>query len=189
VRDGIKKRLWPTLIVTALLGNVILGIFLVRVANSDPSFAVEPDYYRKAVGWDSVRQQAEINRELGWIATAHLPAVQPGEPEAIEIELTDDSGRPITNATVNIEAMPVAFANRVNSGRLNVTSDPGRYSGNVVVDLTGLWEFRLVATRDDVRFTHTIRLEVFSDSAAQLVTVAPGDADIERLEAGMRATP
>ena len=28
-----------------------------RIANDDPSFAIEPDYYRKAVTWDSTLAQ------------------------------------------------------------------------------------------------------------------------------------
>ena len=39
---------------------------MVYVATSDGSFAVEPDYYQKALHWDDARSAAAENAGLGW---------------------------------------------------------------------------------------------------------------------------
>ena len=43
--------------------RVVLVLFAV-VASRDPSFAVEPDYYRKSLEWDATAAQARASKPL-----------------------------------------------------------------------------------------------------------------------------
>ena len=51
---------------TVLALTVAGNLWVMRIANADPSFSVEPDYYRKAVDWDSTMAQRARNEALGW---------------------------------------------------------------------------------------------------------------------------
>ena len=51
------SRLWPWAIGAVLLITVAANLALFHVAGSDPSFVIEPDYYAKAVAWDSTMAQ------------------------------------------------------------------------------------------------------------------------------------
>ena len=63
---------WP-LGITALLALFVgVNVYLMRVANDDPSFSVEPDYYHKAVVFDSTIAQERRNVVLGWRASTSI---------------------------------------------------------------------------------------------------------------------
>ena len=63
-----KGWYWPVAIVGLLVGGAAANIGFMIVANRDATFAVEPDYYRKAVDWDRAMAQEARNVELGWRA-------------------------------------------------------------------------------------------------------------------------
>ena len=48
---------WPIGITTVLATTVAANLWVMRLANEDHSFAIEPDYYRKAIMWDSTLAQ------------------------------------------------------------------------------------------------------------------------------------
>ena len=50
------------MIVALLVGGAGANVGLMLVATSDASFAVEPDYYQKALAWDETMAQAARNR-------------------------------------------------------------------------------------------------------------------------------
>lgn len=178
-----RERIWPTLVVVALVGNVGLGLTLARIAGNDPSFAVEPDYYAKAMAWDSIVAQREQNADLGWQVTPTLPAIVAGTDGPLTLELRDRDGRPVRGARVHLEAMPVARASRVVTAVLRDSAAAGVYAGAVAVDRPGLWEFRITAVRDTDRFTVNLRLDASATASATVVTERPGDpAPPPRLE-------
>lgn len=168
-------RRWPTLITAALLANLGLGVVLIRVANADRHFAVEPDYYRKAVEWDSTRAQERRNIALGWHLAPALGAVDGIADPELAVVLRDPSGAPIAGATVTVEAFQVAHAAEVLTARLAESDASGRYLARVPVRRTGLWELRLVASRGETRFTATIRLDADSARSARVVRRRPGE--------------
>jgi nitrogen fixation protein FixH len=128
------------------------------VARADPAFAVEPDYYAKAVGWDARMAQEHANIALGWGATAALTLARPGVPGRITVHLSDAAGHAVTGAAVSIEAMHNARA----SQRYEATLQPGRdgdYTSPVDAHRPGAWEVRLTATRGEARFTQSLRID------------------------------
>jgi nitrogen fixation protein FixH len=180
-----RDRIWPAIIVTLLLGNVTLGVVLMRVASGDPHFAVEPDYYRRAVGWDSTQAQARQNLALGWQLVPALGAVGGGDP-LLTLVLRDASGAPLDGASVSVEARAVAHASDVLAANLLPTGTPGTYAADLPVAREGLWEVRAVAIRGEDQLTAQLRLDARRDGPAVVVTERPGAADPERVAAGLR---
>lgn len=181
-----RDRVWPAIIITVLLGNVTLGIVLMRVANSDPHFAIEPDYYRRAVGWDRTQAQARQNLALGWQLQPTLGAVGGGEVP-LTLALTDAEGAPLDGASVSVEARAVAHANELLVANLLPTGQPGTYAAGLEVTRAGLWEVRAVAIRGADQLTAQLRLDARHDGPARVVTERPGAADPDRVAAGLRA--
>jgi nitrogen fixation protein FixH len=170
-----RERIWPTIVVVALAGNVALGITLARIAGSDPSFAVEPDYYAKAVAWDSVQAQRDRNRELGWQVTPRLGPVTEGATAELTLGVADRDGAPLLGATLTVEAMPVVQASHVVTATLTDRDGTGAYRAPVAVDRAGLWELRLTAVRGAERFTANLRLDASATAVATIITSRPGD--------------
>ena len=92
-KDG---RYWPFLIVALLSVSVIANVFLIIKATTDPSFAVERDYYAKAVTWDEHQQEQADSNALGWHAALKA------ERDRLELRLLDADGRPIVDEPVHV---------------------------------------------------------------------------------------
>jgi nitrogen fixation protein FixH len=171
-----KERIWPTMIITALLGNIVLGVVLVRLAGGDRHFAVESNYYQKAVGWDSTMAQDGRNAALGWQMVPSLGALVAVATDTLTITLRTAGGEPVSGATVTLEAMPIAYAGEVRRAAMVATGEPGRYTAPGVFGRAGLWELRLTAVRGSDRFTDNLRLDASTTGVATVVTARPGDA-------------
>ena len=66
---------------------------LLLFAINDPSFAVEPDYERKALNWDDAQRERAASRSLGWTTELSTrPASTPGEVE-VGLDLFDRHGK------------------------------------------------------------------------------------------------
>ena len=61
-----RGSMWPIGIAAVLLATVAANIALYYVAGNDPSFVIEPNYYAKAIAWDSTMAQSALNQRLGW---------------------------------------------------------------------------------------------------------------------------
>ena len=144
-------RLWP-LALGAVLGiTVLANIWLLWAANDDQHLAFEPDYYRKAVAWDSTVAQGERSRALGWTATVGL-----GTDGHLTVQLADAAGNPVDSVLVAVEVIPVAQANRAEIAPLQIAS-PGRAEADIRLVYPGLHELRVTALRGKDRFTTTVR--------------------------------
>ncbi|MBI3791873.1 MAG: FixH family protein [Gemmatimonadetes bacterium] len=178
-----REKVWPTLVVGAL--TVFAGgtILLARIAASDPHASVEPDYYRKAVAWDSTMAQERRNVALGWQLTPALPALGAGRTAPLTFDVRDAHGAPVTGASVHVEAMAVAQADSTVSATLGET-DAGRYVAQVPIRRAGLWELRVSVVKGADKFTADVRLDAARDVAARAVDARPGDVDPARLRAG-----
>lgn len=138
---------FPYMLVGLLLLSVGSNVYLVIRATSDPSFAIEPDYYSKAVRWDELQAERAASRDLGW----KIQVV--ARRDQLRIALRDSLGRPIDGAQVEVEAFHNARANDRIREKL-VPKGLGVYVLNRTFHRLGVWEYRLAALLDKQKFVH-----------------------------------
>jgi nitrogen fixation protein FixH len=141
-------RWWPMLIVSLLGMNASIVGVTVYFAFSDKSAATEPDYYAKALDFDSTIRQREASARLGWTAAPMLRATKDGKSMELAITLVDREDRPVTGATVSA----IAFASARSGQRqaislVAVDSLSGVYAAPLGIDRSGRWNIRITATR------------------------------------------
>jgi nitrogen fixation protein FixH len=145
-----KAALWPIAIVGVLGVTVAANGVLIYQANRG-NVALESDYYRKAVQWDSTLAQAARNAELGWKITASL-----GVDGRLTARLENGAGHPIAGAAVSVEGFAVAYANGAFAVDLEPVDGAG-YGGSIRLTHGGLHELRFRASKNGERFTATLR--------------------------------
>jgi nitrogen fixation protein FixH len=150
-----KGWYWPVAIVGLLVAGAAANIGFMIVANRDATFAVEPDYYRKAVDWDRTMAQEARNVELGWQVSTQLERIDGGRARLVA-RVADRDGRPVTDAAVVVEAFPSARARDIASFTLAPAGSAGAYAATLARARTGLWELRVRVTRGEEVFTRTI---------------------------------
>jgi hypothetical protein len=151
-----SARRWPWGIATVLVLTVAGNGIIYWAANDSNAAAVEPDYYRKAVEWDSTLAQGERNRTLDWRVEADLGPRRPNGGRNLSVRLRDARGLPVTGAGIELTAIHNTFASHPVRA-VSVTDATGGSRMDVPLGHDGLWELRLVITRGSERYTATLR--------------------------------
>lgn len=149
---------WPIGIAIILALTVGANIWVAIIANDDPSFAIENDYYRKAVGWDSTMAQMRENARLAWRVEPALDPYTARNGSTLHVRLSDSSGAPIHGATVRVAALYNARAGQVLEGTM-LSDTPATYALHLPVTHPGQWEVRFDIHRGSERYTSSVRLE------------------------------
>ena len=149
---------WPIGITTVLATTVAANLWVMRIANDDPSFAIEPDYYQKAVAWDSTLAQERQDSILGWRIKPTIGIVAATGKTQISAILTDSLGTPISGAMVKLSALPVARASEVHETTLTAAG-AGEYTGQLDAQRQGQWELRFDVRAGSTHFTEVARVE------------------------------
>jgi hypothetical protein len=159
-------RIWA-LVPVGLLLCMFAGLgTLAYIAIDDPSFALEPDYYTKAVHWDRSQAQLRENEALGFALEVRQPVVVATDGQApLELHLTDRAGAPISGARLEVAAFPNAFASRVERLVLQETA-PGVYRANLTRGMAGLWELRCDVSVGASHYARALRTDLVKRSAA-----------------------
>ncbi|HVZ76776.1 MAG TPA: FixH family protein [Gemmatimonadaceae bacterium] len=152
-----RSTLWPLGITAILAITVGANFWLLRVANDDPSFAIEPNYYQKAVNWDSTMAQERRNAALGWKLAPSLGAFSTANGALLHVSLADSAGRGIAGAHVTVSALFNARANDIYSATL--VPDSAGYHATLPVRHAGEWELRFDVRRDGAHFTSVSRVD------------------------------
>jgi nitrogen fixation protein FixH len=140
-------------VIALLGGQVLLTGVAVLIATSDRSFAVEPDYYQKALQWDELQAQRRQNAASGWHAALTIdPSATPSGARRVAVRVTDREGRPVEQARVRVASFHHACA-AVRTETALVAEADGVYSAGVPLRRPGLWEFRITVERADRVFT------------------------------------
>lgn len=155
---------WPIGITLLLASSVAANLVLMRVAGNDPSMAIEPDYYKRAVAFDSSMARERRSNALGWKAQASLDAIAPDASTRVHVSLLDATGEPIADATVRVVALFNARANDLQTVTLQRDAD-GSYSAPIVIRHPGQWELRVDATRGADHFQSSARVEAIRAAA------------------------
>ncbi|MEP6619580.1 MAG: FixH family protein [bacterium] len=150
---------WPVGVVVILVAFVVSNLVLMRLANDDPAMAIEPDYYRKAVAFDSTMAQERRSNALGWKAISAIAPVAGSSAPVVTVTLTDSTSRPIQGATVVATARFNARANDVQTDTLREAT-PGVYTAPLAISFAGQWEVDVTAVRGTDRFVARTRTEV-----------------------------
>ena len=149
---GMAWALAPALILGAGLAG--LGV-MTALAIDDPSFALEPNYYQKAVDLDDEKRQQAQNRELGWELELGPAEITDQTGVDLAVTLTSAEG-PLDDAAVQVRAFHNARAADVHELALEAVGE-GVYRARLADVRPGLWEFRFVVERHGVRFTDVQR--------------------------------
>lgn len=150
-----RGRGWPALIVGLLVAGAGANLWLMFVATRDASFAVEHNYYEKALRWDETMAQEARNARLGWSVAVQLERAISPRGARIRARILDHDGAPVEGARVDLEAFASARASRVFTATLTPES-AGAYGARLPFDHPGLWELRVRVERGDQVFTRTL---------------------------------
>ncbi|CAN5862537.1 FixH family protein [soil metagenome] len=149
---------WPIGIVVILVVFVVGNLVMMRIANDDPAMAVEPDYYQKAVAFDSTMAVARRSAALGWSAQTTIVARDSAPGATVRVRLSDAAHQPVEGAVMTIDARFNARANDIITDTL-VERAPGEYLASLAVTHAGQWEVRVTVTRGASRFTASTRAD------------------------------
>jgi nitrogen fixation protein FixH len=150
---------WPIAIVALLAGSAGANIAFLVIAAHDASFAVERDYYAKALAWDEVIAQEARNRELGWAVSAAVERGPAARGARLVARVIDRAGAPVRGAAVSVDAFPSARASHVVTGAL-APAGAGVYTLDLPGARAGVWEVRLRVARGADVFTGTVAAEL-----------------------------
>lgn len=153
-----RAKFWALVPVALLLAMLIGWGIMVGLALDDPGFAVERDYYQKALNWDRRQAQVEQNQKLGW--QLDLRAEDSGPDLTwLTASLRDATGAALRGALVRAEAFPVARSAHVTALKFEAAR-PGEYQATLSNPRPGLWEVRMSARDAGRTFTQTLRLDL-----------------------------
>lgn len=155
---------WPIGIVVILGATIVGNLVMMRVASNDPSFAIEPDYYRKAVHFDDAMAQARRNQATGWVMTVQVDSLAAERATGVRVLVRDRTGMPITGARLALMARFNARANDTLTSALT-EEGAGGYHAALALPVPGVWEFRIDADRDSTHYSALHRVTVVRASA------------------------
>ena len=148
---------WPIGVAAILGTTVAANLVVMRIANDDPSFAVEPDYYRKAVHFDSAMAQQRANLSLGWGIQTQIDSIGDGTHTRLTVYLRDALSSPLAGARMAVMARHNARANDTLTAVLTEAA-PGMYRAELPIARAGEWEVRVDASHGSQRFSASSRV-------------------------------
>ena len=167
---------WPIGLTGVLAATVAANIWVAVIANDDPSFAIEPDYYKKAVAWDTTLAQARHNALLGWRLTTAMSAIASDGSSLLSARLTDSTGSAISGAVIRVAALAVARASDVHDMTLTPSDSSGNYAVRFDARRAGEWELRFDATLGAEHFTQVSQSRRSRPGRASETPVIPSAA-------------
>ena len=154
-----RAWVWPLAVVGMLSVSMTVCAITVIAAVGDPSYAIEDDYYQKAVDWDHSREVELASKDLGWRSDATLTT----SDGVLTVALNDGDGSPVSAASVR--ALVFHHARRGDAQDLVLRSQgDGRYTAMLNRPREGQWQVRIRASRGRDRFVRT--LDIISKKVA-----------------------
>jgi nitrogen fixation protein FixH len=165
-----SKYRWP-LYLGGLLGmSIIAQGVLVYVATRPDAPRPVKDYYQRSLAWDVDQAVEDASRQLGWTVRYEVPSgpqYTPGMPRPVDVHVRDADGAPVTGLAGSVFAARPADGRMDRSGELTALPHaPGRYRTLLPFARGGLWELRLDARADRMRFVHRARVTITQAGAA-----------------------
>ncbi|QDU84115.1 FixH [Planctomycetes bacterium Pla163] len=158
-RRGLPR--WAWIAAALLVTHTSAMIAAVVIAVEDPSFTTVPDYYRRAVDWDTTQARRAASGELGWASQVAPSALG----ERLVVTLTDREGRPVVGAVGALTAFHHAATKEVRTVPLEERGD-GIYFATLDVGRVGAWQVTVEAERaSDELFFHECEVVVHTRGA------------------------
>lgn len=150
---------WPAMVVGLfVVQSVFMGV-AIYLAHSNPSVAIEPEYYDKALHWDESAARHRVAVERGWSAVldvgeaSGLPATRP-----LRLLVTGEDAMPIPGLRVRFETFHhAASASRIFA---EAAYDGGAFVAEIPMLREGLWEVRAFASEGnaELRIVEHVRI-------------------------------
>jgi hypothetical protein len=156
-----KGRFYMLLPVLLLGGSFVGWFFMIRAAVTDPSAAIEPDYYRQASEIDHEKAILARSEQLGWLLHLESFRIEPSGGAKIALRFEDRSRAPLVDLDVTVLAFPNTRSADRQKLTLTLGSD-GLYTTEIARPRVGLWELRVVARKNGEEFHQTLRPELFT---------------------------
>ena len=159
LRETIRKKgwQWPMMIVFLLAIPVVAHMYLLWKVTHDSAFAIEKDYYKKALSWDATMAQTRANTALGWHATVTPQPTATGVDVAVVLD--DAQGQRVAPTAVHVDGFFLGRSSDQQAQDATLGAD-GRWHAVLPLPHAGLHEFRLTVKRGTDTFTSTHRLDV-----------------------------
>jgi len=150
-------KLWPAALVAVLAITVVANVAIYWTANHDRSFAVEPDYYQRAIDWDSTVARGQRSAALGWVTDVRLAPPEAGHA-TLSIAITTRDGLPLDSADVRAALSHNAQGANVYEVRL-LASGPGLYAARIPSTAQGLWRVDIAVVRGDDIYSRRVTVD------------------------------
>ncbi len=150
-------KLWPAALVAVLAITVVANVAIYWTANHDRSFAVEPDYYQRAIDWDSTVARGQRSAALGWVTDVRLAPPEAGHA-TLSMAITTRDGLPLDSADVRAALSHNAQGANVYEVRL-LASGPGLYAARIPSTAQGLWRVDIAAVRGDDIYSRRVTVD------------------------------
>lgn len=154
-----KRSIWPWLVVSLLSGHTLLIVTAVTLAVRDPSFAVVPDYYDKAVDYDHYKADLQASAELGWTLT-----IKPGSivdehgQRLVTADVLDRDGQPLAGLDVQLSVIFLGGGQPQRSAVLQPTGQG--YMAAIEMPHSGAYSYDLSAKREAQHFVQSGEIDV-----------------------------
>ncbi|MCB9639715.1 MAG: FixH family protein [Myxococcales bacterium] len=144
---------WPWLLIGLLVVSSAGSILMVIIAVNDPSFAVEDNYYKKAVEWDKQIAKAKLEQALGWKAQVKVsPHPKNARLKLFQVALKDSQGFALDKAQIKVRAFHNAQASQKIKLQLHALGK-GNYQAPILIHRPGLWVFQVFAVQGKHHFS------------------------------------
>lgn len=166
----IARWTWPLIIVGLLGLQITLCVIGACLAERHASGGIiVPDYYQKALNWDTHMAAVRASESLGWTHRLQISPLAPGAAadhanRIVTITLTDHNGRPVDDASVQIHAYADAQADRRLQFPLARVA-PGRYTAAAPMQREGLWHIDLDVHRGRDRYIDELPIDITAAGA------------------------
>ncbi|MEM9065182.1 MAG: FixH family protein [Planctomycetota bacterium] len=143
--------LWPLGVIGMLVVSLSVCTITVIAATSDSGFAIEDDYYAKAVAWDDTAFQRAKNDALGWTVDAVI------SPDGVvRMTLLNAEGEPISDARIHAVVFHHAARGDAEDVTFSAAAHAGHYTAHITAPRHGLWQIRAIIRAQGEIFTSTM---------------------------------
>lgn len=144
---------WPLIVVGLLAGHATLIITAVTFAVGGSGRGVVSDYYTKAVDFDQHKAELAASAELGWeVKLMPGSLVDEQGQRLITATLSDASGQPMSDATINLWLTRLADGRVIETEFLPNAERKGAYQTAADCPAPGWYVADLVVEHDGQRF-------------------------------------